>query len=204
MSNVETQSKLENALELGPSLAFFGIYLYMKDEVYTVFGTEYSGFIAATVVFIPILFASMAGLWFLKGRLSPLHIFTMIMVVFFGSLTIWFNSEAFFKFKTTLVYSFMALLLGIGLLRGKSFLQMVMNRFMPMEVAGWMILTKRVALGFVALAIINEIVWRTMSNDTWVIVETFGFPIMLAVYLTANIMALDKYLIEEDTDKAKD
>ncbi len=198
----EKATPLENALELGPSLAFFGIYLFMKDNTYTAFGTEYSGFIAATVVFIPILFLAMGALWYLKGRLSPLHIFTMIMVVFFGSLTVWFNSEAFFKFKTTLVYSFMALLLGIGLLQGKSYLQLVMDRFMPMETKGWMILTKRMVLGFIGLAVINEIVWRTMSDDTWVVVETFGFPIALAVYMTFNIMQLEPYLIQDEDDAA--
>lgn len=196
---MENNKTAENILELGPSLAFFGLYLYMKDQIYTVGGTEYSGFIAATVVFIPILFAAMGGLWYLKGRLSPLHIFTMIMVVFFGSLTVWFNSEAFFQFKTTLVYTFMAGLLGIGLLRGQSYLQLVMDRFMPMEPEGWMILTKRVALGFVILAVVNEFVWRTMSKDTWVIVETFGFPIALALWMTINIMRLERFMIEETT-----
>ncbi len=196
----EKNSPLENALELGPSLIFFVLYLMMKDNTYTVMGTEYSGFIAATVAFIPVLFASMGGLWFLKGRLSPLHIFTLIMVVFFGALTVWFNSEAFFQFKTTLVYGFIASILTFGLLRGRSYLQLVMGRLLPMQPEGWMILTRRVALGFAALAVINEIVWRTMSRDAWVYIETFGFPIALAVYLTINFTALAEYIIEEDED----
>lgn len=191
---------LENVLELGPSAVFFVMYLYMKDNTYTVLGTDYSGFIAATAAFIPVLLASMAGLWVLKGRLSPLHVFTAIMVVFFGSLTIWFNSEAFFQFKTTLVYSFMATLLGIGLLRGQSYLELVMKRFVPMQHEGWMILTRRMALGFAVLAVSNEIIWRTMSRDMWVYIETFGFPIALAVYMTFNFMALENHMIEEDKD----
>jgi len=197
----EKNSPIENALELGPSLIFFVLYLMMKDNTYTVMGTDYSGFIAATVAFIPVLFLSMGGLWFLKGRLSPLHIFTLIMVVFFGSLTVWFNSEAFFQFKTTLVYGFIASILTFGLLRGRSYLQLVMERLLPMKPEGWMILTRRVALGFAALAVINEIVWRTMSRDAWVYIETFGFPIILAVYLTINFTALAEYIIEEDDDK---
>lgn len=193
---------LENALELGPSLAFFVIYWLMKDESYVVAGTTYSGFIAATVAFIPILFLAMGGLWYLKGRLSPLHIFTLVMVVFFGSLTVWFNSEAFFQFKTTLVYSFMATLLVIGLLRGRSFLELVLGRLVPIETQGWMILTKRIAIGFAILAIVNEIVWRTMSKDAWVVIETFGFPIALAIYMMLNFAAMEKYMIEEDTDES--
>ena len=190
-------SPIENVLELGPSLAFFGLYMYMKDETYSVLGRDYSGFIAATVVFIPVLFAAMGGLWVVKGRLSALHIFTMIMVVFFGGLTVWFNSEAFFQFKTTLVYGFLATLLTIGLLRGHSFLQLILGRMMPMQRAGWMILTRRTALGFAALAAVNEVVWRTLSKDAWVYIETFGFPIALAIYLTLNMMALERYMIED-------
>ncbi|MEM6306740.1 MAG: septation protein IspZ [Pseudomonadota bacterium] len=195
---MQKNSALENALELGPSLVFFGLYLWMKDQTYVVGATTYSGFIAATAAFIPILLLAMVGLWILKGRLSALHVFTIIMVVFFGSLTIWFNSEAFFQFKTTLVYGFMALLLGIGLLRGQSYLELVMKRFVPMKPEGWMILTRRIALGFVGLAAINEIVWRTMSRDTWVWIETFGFPIALATYMMVNFAALEPYLIEEE------
>lgn len=189
---------LENLLELGPSLAFFILYMLMKDETYTVAGRDYSGFIAATVVFIPILFAAMGGLWYLKGRLSALHIFTMVMVVFFGGLTVWFNSEAFFQFKTTLVYGFIATLLGVGLLFGKSLLQLVLDRFVPMKPEGWMKLTLRMAIGFAVLAAVNEFVWRTMSKDAWVYIETFGFPIALAVYMTFNFMALQDYMIEEE------
>ena len=194
----EKNSSIESALELGPSIIFFILYMRMKNQTYTVFGTDYSGFIAATVAFIPVLFVSMGILWWLKGRLSALHIFTLIMVVFFGGLTVWFNSEAFFQFKTTLVYGFIASLLTIGLLCGHSFLEMVMGRMMPMETQGWMILTKRLAIGFTVLAVINEIVWRTMSKDAWVYIETFGFPIALAVYMTMNFMALGKYIIEDD------
>lgn len=194
----QQNSPLENALELGPSIIFFVLYLMMKDQTYVVGNTEYSGFIAATVAFIPVLFLSMGGLWYLKGRLSPLHIFTLIMVVFFGALTVWFNSEAFFQFKTTLVYSFIACLLGFGLLRGRSYLQLVMERLLPMKTEGWMILTRRVAIGFAVLAVVNEIVWRTMSKDAWVYIETFGFPIALAIYLTVNFTLLADYMIEDD------
>lgn len=201
MSKPEKPSALENVLELGPSLIFFVMYLLMKDSSYTVFGREYSGFIAATACFIPIVLAAMVALWVLKGRLSPFHIFTIIMVVFFGGLTIFFNSEAFFQFKTTLVYCVMAGLLGIGLLQGKSYLSLLMNRFVPMEHEGWMILTRRAALAFLTLAAVNEFVWRLMSKTAWVYIETFGFPIALAVFLTWQFTQLEPYVIEETDEE---
>ena len=111
---------LKQVLELGPTLVFFLIYLRMRDETYSFGGTDYSGFIVSTIVFIPILLAAMAVLWKLTGKLSRMQVFTAFMVVFFGALTAWFNDERFFKMKTTLVYGTFSAILGIGLVQGKS------------------------------------------------------------------------------------
>ncbi|WP_433989519.1 intracellular septation protein A (plasmid) [Pseudoseohaeicola sp. NH-UV-7] len=191
---------LKQVLELGPTLVFFGIYLLIRDETYQWNGTEYSGFIVAALVFVPILLVSMGILWALTGQLSRMQVFTAFMVIFFGGLTAWFNDERFFKMKTTLVYGTFSALLGIGLLRGQSYLAYVMAEVMPMQHEGWMILTRRLCLGFAVLAVANEIIWRTMSTDMWVKIETFGFPIALMAYLWWQIMALQGYMIDTDND----
>ncbi|MFU8823368.1 inner membrane-spanning protein YciB [Yoonia sp.] len=188
---------LKQVLELGPTLAFFLIYLRIKDDIYVIGGTEYSGFIIAALVFVPILLVAMGILWALTGKLSRMQIFTAFMVIFFGGLTAWFNDERFFKMKTTIVYGAMAGLLGIGLLRGQSYLQYVMEEFLPMQREGWMIFTKRLAFIFTVLAIANEIIWRTQSTETWVKLETFAFPVVLFVFLWFQIIGLQKHLIEE-------
>jgi intracellular septation protein len=128
-------------------------------------------------------------------------VFVGVMVVFFGGLTAWFNDATFFKMKTTFVYGSFALLLGVGLLRGKSLLQWVMAEALPMKAEGWMILTRRLAAMFATLAVANEVIWRTQSEKTWVILETFALPGALFLFLMANFMALQRYLIEEPTDK---
>ncbi|WP_439507696.1 inner membrane-spanning protein YciB [Yoonia sp.] len=188
---------LKQVLELGPTLAFFLIYLRIKDETYTFAGTDYSGFIVAALVFVPILLVAMTILWVLTGKLSRMQVFTAFMVIFFGGLTAYFNDERFFKMKTTIVYGAMAALLGIGLLRGQSYLQFVMEEFLPMQRAGWMIFTKRLAFIFVVLAVANEIIWRTQSTETWVKLETFAFPAVLFLFLWVQIIGLQKYLIED-------
>ena len=192
---------LKQVLELGPTVAFFVLYLRIKDDVFTFGGTEYTGFIVATVAFVPVLIVAMGILWALTGKLSRIQVFTALMVIFFGALTAWFNDERFFKMKTSIVNGLFAVILGIGLLRGKSLLKYVMEDMLPMQDEGWMILTKRLALGFAALAIINEIVWRTMSTEAWVKIETFGFPLALFLYLWIQIVTLQKYVIEPDTAK---
>lgn len=192
---------LKQVLELGPTVAFFLLYLRIKDDVFTFGGTEYTGFIVATVAFVPVLLVAMGILWALTGKLSRIQVFTAFMVIFFGALTAWFNDERFFKMKTSIVNGLFAVILGAGLLRGKSLLKYVMGEMLPMEDEGWMILTKRLALGFAALAIINEVVWRTMSTDAWVKIETFGFPLALFLYLWVQIITLQKYVIEPEASE---
>jgi intracellular septation protein len=188
---------LKQVLELGPTLIFFVIYLRIKDETYVWNGIEYTGFIVATLVFVPIMLTAMAIMWALTRKLSRMQIFTAFMVIFFGGLTAYFNDERFFKMKTSIVYGIFAIILGIGLLRGKSYLEWIMAEMMPMEREGWMILTKRLCLGFAVLALANEFVWRTMSTEAWVKIETFAFPIALFVFLWSQIMGLQKYMIEQ-------
>ena len=198
MAEKQINPALKQVLELGPPLLFFAAYLYVRDETYTIGGIEYDGFIVAAAAFVPILLASIAILWKLSGKISRMQVFTAVMVVVFGGLTVWFNDERFFKMKTTIVYGIIALLLGIGLLQGRSWLEWVMGEFLPMRHEGWMILTRRLTGLFALLAIGNEIVWRTMSTDAWVKIETFGFPAAMFLFLWLQIMALQKHMIEDE------
>ena len=185
---------LKQALDLGPPLLFFVAYLWMRDRTYTIGGTEYDGFIVAAAVFVPILIASTAALWALTGKLARMQVVTLVLVILFGGLTVWFNDERFFKMKTTLAYGVMAALLGIGLLQGRSYLAWAMGEMLPMEDAGWMILTRRLTAAFAVLAVANEILWRSFSTDVWVTVETFVFPAALFLFLWAQIVTLQPYL----------
>lgn len=192
---------LKQVLELGPTVVFFAIYMWIRDDTFTIAGTAYSGFIVAALVFIPVILGSIAALWYLTGTISRMQVFTAFMVLFFGGLTAWFNDERFFKMKTTIVYGCMAGLLAVGLLRGESWLKFVLAEVLPMENAGWMILTRRLVAMFAVLAVANEFIWRNMSNDAWVAIETFGFPVALAAFLFSQIFTLQKYIIEEEDKK---
>lgn len=193
---------VKQVLELGPTLVFFALYMWIKDESFLINGTEYSGFIVAAVVLVPLLLASIAALWWLTGTLSRMQVFVAIMVVFFGGLTAWFNDESFFKMKTTIVYGTFALILGAGLARGVSLLQWVMAEALPMKPEGWMILTRRLALMFAALAIANEVIWRTQSTELWVKLETFAMPAALFLFLMVNFAVLQRFMDEPPQDKS--
>ncbi|MBF9032276.1 septation protein A [Rhodobacterales bacterium HKCCE3408] len=189
---------LKSALELGPPILFFLAYLRLEDSVWTIGGREYSGFIVATVIFIPILLVSMGILWRLTGKISRIQVFTAVMVLFFGGLTVWFNDESFFKMKTTLVYGFFAVALGIGLLRGQSWLQFLMGEVLQMEDEGWMILTRRICAAFALMAVANEIVWRTQSDQFWVTFETFGLPAFLFVVFMAQARLIERFSPDDE------
>lgn len=192
---------LKQVLELGPTVVFFLVYMRIKDETYNLGGIDYSGFIVAALILVPLLLAAIFALWLLTGTISRMQIFVGIMVVVFGGLTAWFNDERFFKMKTTIVYGTFAVILGAGLLRGKSLLQWVMAEALPMKPEGWMILTRRLTGMFAALAVANEVIWRTQSTELWVKLETFAMPAALFLFLMLNFMALQRFIIEDPEDK---
>jgi intracellular septation protein len=189
---------VKTALELGPVIAFFVAYIALKDRVFTINGTEYGGFIVATAALVPLLLISTGILWKLTGRLSRMQIMTMVLVVIFGGLTVWLNDERFLKIKPTIVYLVFAGLLGAGLLRGRSYLQYVMEEMIPMTEAGWMILTRRLTAFFVALALSNEIVWRFMSTEAWVYFETFVLTAAVFVFFITQGKLFETHAIKTD------
>ena len=184
---------LKMALELGPIIIFFIGYGKIKDQVFVISGREYEGFIVATALFIPLILTTTAILWALTGKLSKMQLMTALLVVIFGGLGIWFNDERFFKMKPTILYLAFSIILFVGLLRGKSFLAVIMAEVMPLKQEGWMILTRRLALFFFILAVSNELVWRLMSTDSWVSFKTFVLPLVLfAFFISLVYQIVDK------------
>ncbi|MFN3822861.1 MAG: inner membrane-spanning protein YciB [Pseudorhodobacter sp.] len=191
MAEKKIGTGLKLALEMGPIAAFFLGYIKLKDEVFTFGGTEYDGFIVVTAAFIPLMILTTGILWKLTGKLSRMQIATVVLVVVFGGLSVWLNDERFFKMKPTIIYALFAVALGIGLMRGQSWLQLVMGEALPMRREGWMILTKRLALFFALLAVANEVIWRGFSTEVWVNFKTFGLTAALFLFfmLQGRLMA---------------
>lgn len=194
---------IKPALEFGPVLLFFVGYLKLKDEVFTIGGTEYGGFVVVTACFVPLMVLCSGLLWKLTGHLSKMQIATMVLVVVFGGLSVWFNDERFFKMKPTMIYLLFGGILGVGLLRGTSYLKVVMEEALPMQDAGWMILTRRLCGFFLALAVLNELIWRTQSEETWVYFKTFGLSAAMFVFFIAQTKVFQTYGIEEDDSEPK-
>ena len=182
----EKKKGIVTALELGPVLAFFVGYLLLRERSFIFGGEEYSGFILITALFVPILALSTLAIWRITGALSKMQVVTLVLVVVFGGLTVWLNDERFFKMKPTLIYLIFGTILLVGLLQGKSYLRLVMSEMIPLDESGWMILTRRFCAFFFGLAVLNEIVWRSMSTDAWVNFKTFGLTAAIFVFFVTQ------------------
>jgi len=198
MSDQKSKSMLKPLLEFGPVVLFFVAYLKLKDEVFQIAGTEYSGFILVTAGFVPLMVISTLALWKLTGHLSKMQIATLVLVVVFGGLSIWFNDERFFKMKPTMIYLLFGGILSVGLMRGQSYLKVVMEEALPMQQEGWMILTRRLCLFFFGLAVLNEAIWRTQSEEIWVYFKTFGLTAAMFAFFMAQSRVFQTYGIEKE------
>jgi intracellular septation protein len=190
---------LRSALEYGPVLLFFLAYLQLKDRQFLIGGTEYDGFIVVTAAFIPLLVAATGLLWMLTGRISRMQVATVVLVVIFGGLSVWLNDDRFFKMKPTMIYLLFGGILAVGLMRGQSYLKYVMEEMVPLQDAGWLILTRRLMLCFFGLAVANEIVWRSFPTETWVYFKTFGLTAAVFVFFMSQGRLFQTY----GTDKTE-
>lgn len=191
---------LKMALELGPVVLFFVAYGRLKDQTFTLGGTDYGGFILVTAGFIPVLLLCTAILWRLTGHLSKMQIVTAILVIVFGGLSVWFNDERFFKMKPTIIYLFFGGSLAVGLLQGRSYMQYMMEEALPLQTEGWMILTRRLMMFFFGLAILNEVIWRFFSTDIWVNFKTFGLTAAIFVFFMTQGSLFARYALEAEAE----
>jgi len=183
MSDDKLPKWVKPSLEFGPIVAFFIAYMKMKDSFYNIGGSDYQGFIVVTLFFIPLLLISTVVLWWLTGKISPMQIITAVLVTVFGGLTVWFNDDRFIKMKPTIIYLLFGGILGFGLIKGQSYLRLVMQEMLPLRDEGWMLLTRRFALFFFGLALLNETIWRSFSTEVWVYFKTFGLTAALFAFL---------------------
>ncbi|MBM3568615.1 MAG: septation protein A [Alphaproteobacteria bacterium] len=175
---------LRLGLDLGPLLVFFLV-------------NARAGIFAGTAAFMAAMTAALAIAWTIERRLPTIALVTGIFVLIFGGLTLALEDDLFIKMKPTVVNGLFAAILFGGLAFGRPLLKPLLGHaFPPLREEAWFILTRRWAVYFVFLALVNEAVWRTQTTDAWVAFKTFGVLPLTLVFAFANIPLIKRYLIE--------
>lgn len=176
---------LKLVLELGPLALFFITYSRL-------------GLFAATGVMMVSVVVTLGVSYGLLRRIPIMPLVTAIIVVIFGSLTFYFHDETFIKMKPTVLYLlFGGALLG-GLAIDRPLLPVLFDGALSVTPEGWRKLTWRWAFFFVALALLNEIVWRSQATDVWVAFKTFGIMPLTVLFALAQAPLVMRYEAKGD------
>jgi intracellular septation protein len=171
------------ATELGPLLIFF--FVNAKSNLFV-----------ATGVFMVAVVVAIIAAYVVTRHVPLMAIVTAVVVVVFGTLTLILHDETFIKMKPTIVYTLFAAILGGGLLFGRSFIAIMFDQMFNLTPHGWRILTFRWALWFLAMAVVNEIIWRTQSTDFWVTFKVFGMVPLTMLFAITQMPLIKRYQLE--------
>jgi intracellular septation protein len=174
---------LKLTLDIGPLILFFA-------------ANAKFGIYAATGAFMAAVLVALAVSYVLTKHVAIMPLVTAVIVLVFGGLTLILHDDLFIKLKPTIIYVlFGGTLLG-GLAFDKPLLGMVFDSVFHLREEGWRKLTWRWALFFIALAILNEIVWRTQTTDFWVSFKLFGVVPLTFLFAALQVPLLTKYGID--------
>jgi intracellular septation protein len=191
-TKAEPQGGAKLLIDLGPLLVFFVANFFAPVpgplKIFVATGAFMVAMVAA-MLFSAIRYRSISTLLWFSG----------VMVVIMGGLTIWLHDETFIKMKPTIYYAFVAALLGFGLATDRPLLQRVLGSAYPgLDAQGWTKLTRNWALFFVAMALLNEAVWRNSSTSFWVGFKLWGALPLTFLFAAANIPMLMRHGLMKD------
>ena len=171
-------------IDIGPLAVFF--VFYTRSDL----KTAILPFMIATI--IAVLFS-----YILEKKIPIMPTVGAIIILIFGGLTIYFDNETFFKMKPTIINLLFAGTLYGGIILNKSLLRYLLGAALKLQDEGWDILTKRWIGFFIALAILNEIIWRTQTTDIWVNFKVFGILPITFIFTLTQFSTIKKYQIED-------
>ena len=181
------KSFVKFATDFGPLAVFFFFY-YNGDKNLKV---AIPPFIIATLIALIIV-------WILEKKIPLVPLIGGILITLFGGLTIYFDNPIFLYMKPTIIN----ILFGLVLLFGKYFtnepvLKKIMGKSIILSDIGWYLLNKRWMFFFFAMAILNEFVWRTQTEEFWVNFKVWGLLPITFIFTAFQISLINKHKINE-------
>lgn len=188
---VDKTSILKLLLDVGPLAIFF----IMNGRAGIFYAT--GAFMVATVI-------SLVASRLLFKRIPVIALVTGVFVMVFGALTIWLHDDTFIKVKPTIVNCLFVVILATGLYFRRPLLKLALGEVFKMEDEGWRILTLRWIGFFAVLAVLNEVMWRNFSTDTWVTFKSFGIMPLTFVFMLSQVALIMRYQIPEAEPEASE
>ena len=191
MSETKPKSSWLNlVVDYGPLVVFFLAYRWAKPAE----GGGIGEVVAVTKSTVAFMLATVVALFVSKwrlGRISPMLWLSTLLIVGFGSLTVWLNDPFYIQVKPTVIYVFFAAVLFGGLLRGKAMLKyLLQSAFDGLSDEGWRKLSRNWAVWFLVLAIANEVLRRTLSFDGWLQAKLWGVSAASFLFTFAQVPML--------------
>ena len=181
------KSLLKFVTDFGPLLVFFLFYYNSSKNL----KVAIPPFIVATVI-------SLLIVWILEKKIPMVPLLSGILITLFGGLTIYFDDPIFIYIKPTIIN----ILFGITLFFGKyiskePLLKKILGKSLPLSDEGWKILNNRWTYFFFGLAILNEIIWRTQSEEFWVNFKVWGILPITFLFTAFQIGLINKFKLNE-------
>jgi intracellular septation protein len=179
------------ALDLGPLVVYFIAFAATAHNIYI-----------ATALFMGVTAVAMVVSLVRYGKISPIQIFSAVMVLILGGLTIWLHKDWIIKIKPTIYYVTVTSVLVWGLITGRPTLQMVLGQAYPgLNEEGWRLLTRNWAFFFFALAVANEVVWRNSTTAFWLGYKLWGSMPATLIFAACNVPMLMRHGLAADDNK---
>ncbi len=179
-------------LDFGPLLVFFIAFRFGDGE---------QAVFTATAAFMVAIVIAAVYSKIKLGHVSAMHKFTFVVVMVMGGLTLYLHDETFVKMKLTILNSIFAAILMFGLLTGRLYIKVIMELAFHLPDTAWRVLTRNYAIFFIAMAVVNEVIWRTQSTDFWVNFKTFGYTAVNFIFILAHMPMLMKHMPDEEPGK---
>jgi intracellular septation protein len=136
--------------------------------------------------------------WIAERRLAPLPLFGGSMALIFGGLTLYFDDPKFVKMKLTFVEATLGLVLIGGVILRKNPLKILMGESLVLPDAAWRTLTLRYAAFFLACAALNEVIWRTQSDERWALWRLALLGLAVVFSITQAPFLMKHMQVKED------